>query len=426
VRRYSLFQQRHDRIAFVAYFLGAVVPLGALAFALSPDGHVLLGSTGAWTGAWTGTVAGVGLLSLASFFALRRTAQQALRRMDEDNRRLVSLLGASRALSAAPDLTTAAHETGRVALEMARADFAAVLKPEADGTLVVEAAGTTDEEVRDVAWALHRALERAVAADAPLPQTLADGRHAVVVPLRTATQGRAEGALLVVRRAGGPLQPEELDVLATLAGLAAVSLATSDLRDAQRNFFSHVTTLLTRALDAHLGRQEDHGHRVARLANRVARALDLPEERVERLHWAALLHDVGMLGVPRERHSDREAREPHSRLGHDMLRPIRFWERSAPIVLHHHERYDGLGYPDGLAAEAIPLESRIVAVCDAFDAMVSRTSYQPVRNVDEALDELRRHAGTQFDPHVVRAFLALVEQGIIDVAEAAPSLAGIG
>jgi HD-GYP domain-containing protein (c-di-GMP phosphodiesterase class II) len=96
-----------------------------------------------------------------------------------------------------------------------------------------------------------------------------------------------------------------------------------------------------------------------------------------------------------------------------MLGRIRLWESVAPIVHSHHEWYDGNGYAEGLAGDAIPLESRIIAVCDAFDSMVSTTSYQSAVSVEEAVAEIRRGMGTQFDPRVAQTFIDLVGQGEI-------------
>ena len=95
----------------------------------------------------------------------------------------------------------------------------------------------------------------------------------------------------------------------------------------------------------------------------------------------------------------------HAELGDEMLRPIRVWEDIAPLVRHHHEWFDGRGYPDRLAGESIPLESRIIAVAEAFDAMTAEKSYKEAIPVEEAIDRIREGSGTQFDPAVVEAFL---------------------
>jgi HD-GYP domain-containing protein (c-di-GMP phosphodiesterase class II) len=147
----------------------------------------------------------------------------------------------------------------------------------------------------------------------------------------------------------------------------------------------------------------------------VARELGFEGERLERLHFAGLLHDVGMLKIRHTRAQGRAAYRQHPLLGYRMLKPIRLWEDLAPIVLHHHEWFNGQGYPEGLAGEAIPLESRIIAAAEAFDSMTSCKTYREPLSFEEALSEIREGAGTQFDPTVARLFVELAQRGVIEV-----------
>jgi polar amino acid transport system substrate-binding protein len=215
---------------------------------------------------------------------------------------------------------------------------------------------------------------------------------------------------------GHPLDGSALGSLSTLGALAAIALRNADLQDAQRNFFTHTTDMLVSALDSHLGYHAGHGQRVAQYANRLGRELGLDEPRLQRLHFAALLHDVGMLKLERHLQIDRRSAARHTVLGARMLGRIRLWQELAPIVQHHHEWWDGSGYPDGISAEAIPLESRIIAVCDAFDSMTSATSYRDRVSFAEALRELETGAGTQFDPDVAVAFCRLAREDRLQLA----------
>jgi len=204
-----------------------------------------------------------------------------------------------------------------------------------------------------------------------------------------------------------------MDALNTLAGLTSVAMRNADLRDAQRNFFSHMTDILVSALDAHLDYHNGHGTRVAQYANRVGRALKLDDKRLQNLHFASLLHDVGMLKIDKSAQQNEKARANHAELGYRMLARIRLWEDVAPIVHSHHEWYNGAGYPEGLAGNDIALEARIISVCESFDSMTSNTSYKVAMPREAAVEEIRSCTGTQFDPLVAEAFLDLVEQGLI-------------
>jgi putative nucleotidyltransferase with HDIG domain len=204
-----------------------------------------------------------------------------------------------------------------------------------------------------------------------------------------------------------------MDALTTLAGLTSVAMRNADLRDSQRNFFSHMTDILVSALDAHLEYHNGHGTRVAQYANRVGRALNLDEKRLQNLHFASLLHDVGMLKIDKSAYKNKKVRAQHAELGYRMLARIRLWEDVAPIVHSHHEWYDGAGYPEGLAGNDIALESRIISVCESFDSMTSSTSYKIAMPLEAAVEEIRRCTETQFDPLVAKTFLDLVEQGLI-------------
>jgi diguanylate cyclase len=157
-----------------------------------------------------------------------------------------------------------------------------------------------------------------------------------------------------------------------------------------------------------------HVHRVSDLAVDLGSGLGLGEDDLDRLALAGVLHDVGkihldpgILGKPGPLdENERELMQRHPELGFAMTRN-RLDPKVAEAILYHHERFDGRGYPFGLAGAEIPILSRIVLVADAFDAMTSTRSYQPALPVSFAVNEIRKHTGTQFDPAVVEIFLEL-------------------
>ncbi|SCK31666.1 HD-GYP domain-containing protein [Streptomyces sp. WMMB 322] len=185
---------------------------------------------------------------------------------------------------------------------------------------------------------------------------------------------------------------------------------------------AHQSTIraLVQAVDIKDRYTRGHSERVGRASALIARELGMDEERTEALRFAGILHDVGKLGVPTRllrkegplTPEERRVIELHPEYGHEMVRGIGFLEEARAAILHHHERLDGSGYPYGLAGAEIPEFARVVAVADAFDAMTSTRSYRRARPVGSAVAELKRCAGTQFDPRMVRALAgALDRQG---------------
>ena len=164
-----------------------------------------------------------------------------------------------------------------------------------------------------------------------------------------------------------------------------------------------------------------HSQKVAEYAVALAKELGLRKEKVENIRIAALLHDIGKLGIPDRilkkadglDEREWEAIKDHPVIGVDILRHSQHFGPILPIILHHHERYDGGGYPSGLKGDQIPLEARILAVADAYDAMTSPRPYRKAFSRQAALRELQAQAGRQFDPALVRAFTAVVQRELV-------------
>lgn len=158
-----------------------------------------------------------------------------------------------------------------------------------------------------------------------------------------------------------------------------------------------------------------HARRVGLVASGIARDLGLPDDQVELIRWAAPLHDVGKIAIPDHilrkpgalTPEEFEVMKAHTTIGGRILSEGRsqILRIAAEIALTHHERWDGTGYPERLRGEAIPLSGRIVAVADAFEAIAALRAFRKRYSIEQAVDEIRRCAGTQFDPHVVEAFL---------------------
>jgi putative nucleotidyltransferase with HDIG domain len=208
-------------------------------------------------------------------------------------------------------------------------------------------------------------------------------------------------------------------ISATEAMVSKLQQTNADLlqqKQAVEQLNREMLDLLAASLDLRHRSVQSHSAQVARYATDIARRLDLPEERIEQVRQAALLHDIGKLAVPDEilnKNAPLSAEEytavqQHTVVGAALLERFSSFHYLTKFVLHHHEHYDGTGYPAGLAGAEIPLEARIVGLADAVEAMASQRPYHAAMPAAAIKDELRRCAGSQFDPHLVDIFFGIL------------------
>lgn len=244
---------------------------------------------------------------------------------------------------------------------------------------------------------------------------VAEGRTTLGVPLRIGE--RTIGSFEVARGDANGFTEEERRLIETLASQAAIAIENARLfENTQRTYFETIRSL-AQALEARDAYTKGHSERVMRYAVQTAEAMGIDEEERRLICHAALLHDIGKIGIADAvlnktgvlSDADRAVIENHPIWGDSIIGPIRLLERVQLLVRHHHERFDGEGYPDKLAGHEIPLGARVIAVADAFDAMTSNRPYRGALPLGKAVEEMRRGAGTQFDPEVVDHFLAVLD-----------------
>jgi putative nucleotidyltransferase with HDIG domain len=241
------------------------------------------------------------------------------------------------------------------------------------------------------------------------------GGQVVLQPIGCA--GRASGVLAVGDKHGDDphVSSYDLRLLEAAATYVGAFMENAALYSAQERLFLGTVESLTAAIDAKDPYTCGHSRRVATLAAQLASALGMQADDVERVRVAGLVHDVGKIGIPegvltkQGRLTDEEFDliKQHPVIGYRILKDIALLKEVLPGVLYHHERFDGRGYPRGLAGGEIPLIARILALADTFDAMSSSRSYRPAVPRDKILEELRRNCGTQFDPELLPVFLAM-------------------
>jgi len=198
----------------------------------------------------------------------------------------------------------------------------------------------------------------------------------------------------------------------------SVALKSARLVDGIRNLTIEVIRALAKAVDARDSYTANHSNRVSRFAVALAQGLGMNQKEVETIEYAGLLHDIGKIGIDERilnkpgalTEQEMELMKSHASMSADIVKPIEFLKGAAPIVKHHHEWFNGGGYPSGLAGDAIPYGARILAVADAIEAMTSSRPYREEMPLRQGAEQLKSGSGTQFDPEIVEVMLKVVER----------------
>jgi putative nucleotidyltransferase with HDIG domain len=242
------------------------------------------------------------------------------------------------------------------------------------------------------------------------PENLPDGAGLVnLAALPFAVKGELRGVLLLANKRSGPFTEEECKILLAIGQHAGLAMENTRLHRQVKEAYVSTVAVLADAIEAKDAYTRGHCEGVSRVAVEVARRLGLEKEELDIVRYAALLHDVGKIGIPdgillkpgKLMAEEFSIIQKHSSIGRDLVTRVPALSHLGDVILHHHEKFDGSGYPEGLDGENIPLVSRIIGIVDAFDAMTTPRPYRdPIGHI-EAFEEMRRCAGTHFDPRIV-------------------------
>lgn len=238
----------------------------------------------------------------------------------------------------------------------------------------------------------------------------------IAIPLYT--KGKKFGCIIMASRRVAAFDKEDIANGEKLTAQVAIALENAKLYEDIKELFLSIIRALVNAVDAKSPWTKGHSERVTEYALLLGKEMGLPEKDMEKLRLASLLHDIGKIGTydvildKPQRLTDEEFAlvKMHPAKGAEILEPIKQLKGIAPIIRSHHEKLDGSGYPDGIKGDAIPLLARILCVADSFDSMTADRPYRPAPGREYAVSELKRCAGTQFDPQLVEAFMRVMKK----------------
>ena len=241
-------------------------------------------------------------------------------------------------------------------------------------------------------------------------------RQILATPLRLDSQ--IIGVLEVINANDGrTLTDDDLRALNAIGDRAATVIEATRTIESQQNFFVQNTNIIVKAIEKKEMFAEGHPWKVAELCHKIGSAMGMSDMEKNDLHFGALLHDIGKLDMPSSVFTKRTLSErelefirQHPVKGAKLLNPIILWNALVPYVLYHHEHWDGGGYPFGRSGADIPVEARVINLAEAFSVMRSPHSYKKQMSTKEAILEVMRSSGKQFDPDIVRIFIGVLEQ----------------
>jgi len=243
----------------------------------------------------------------------------------------------------------------------------------------------------------------------------------VSVPLKV--QNRVIGVLNINNKESKQkFDEKDLRLLTILAEQSARTIENAELYKHMQDTYLGTIQTLARAIDAKDPYTKGHSDRVTHYAVKIAREMNLSESAIRNIEYSALIHDIGKIGIQESiltkkgelSATEYEIVKMHPLIGESIITPVKFLNGIAPLILYHHERFDGKGYLEGLRGEAIPLGARIISVADAFDAMTSDRPYRKALTRKKAREELEKESGKKFDPQVIEAFLRLLDRGELE------------
>ena len=226
--------------------------------------------------------------------------------------------------------------------------------------------------------------------------------------------------LIIIKRTkvNQPFDKFDQEMLMNMAEQAVIGIKNLQLYEEQQKIvFGSIKSLVT-LLNTRVPREYTHSPHFSKLVCALGCELHLGEKQIESLKYASLLHDTGKIDIPdailtkttKLTSEEYDIIKKHPLKGAQILRPLQILRPVIPIIMHHHEKYNGTGYPSHLKGEQIPLGARIMSVADAFEAMVYGRPYRQRMDIDSAIREIKKKSGTQFDPKIVEAFLKVIKK----------------